>query len=282
MESIGQILKAARERRQISVADVVAATKMTSVFVKAIEADDFGALVAPIYARGFIKLYAVCVGLDPMPLLKKFDVALRTAPTLAPAPSKAPSVKPPEAYAGKPTPPNLQQSGAGLRQGVMVKPEQEKIGSRPKTVSGAELATATSLRVGAHAPVPLLPPSWMASLLAGRLSLLNRLFSVHVPWPRFSLPGRLAYDTLRNNAGKVLPSLPLPAIAWRRIFIVALVIMLVITASLAWDWSHRGPPATTDACRWLAEPPAPYLTVETSPAPSIKTPNTQRQISNAE
>jgi len=43
---------------------------------------------------------------------------------------------------------------------------------------------------------------------------------------------------------------------------VALVVLLIIAASLAWEWSHRGPPSTTDACRWLAEPPAPYLTIE--------------------
>jgi len=93
MESIGQILKAARERRQISVSDVIVATKMTSTFVKAIEADDFDALVAPVYARGFIKLYAGCVGLDPMPLLKQFDVSSRAVPALAPPPSKAPPRK---------------------------------------------------------------------------------------------------------------------------------------------------------------------------------------------
>ena len=57
--------------------------------VKAIEADDFDRLVAPVYARGFIKLYAECVGLDPMPLQKQFDVSSRAAPALAPSPSKA-------------------------------------------------------------------------------------------------------------------------------------------------------------------------------------------------
>lgn len=200
MESIGQILKAARERRQISIADVVVATKMTSAFVKAIEADDFDALVAPVYARGFIKLYAECVGLDPMPLLKQFDVSRRAAPAPSPPPSKAPPRKTSVAYAGK---------------------------LKPKP-----------------------PLSWLASLLAGRLSALNRMFSARVQWPRFKLPS------------KVFPYLPLPAIVWRRIFIVAFVVLLIIAASLAWEWSHRGMPSTTDACRWLAEPPAPYLTIE--------------------
>ncbi|MDP2991062.1 MAG: helix-turn-helix domain-containing protein, partial [Kiritimatiellota bacterium] len=214
MESIGQILKAARERRQISIADVVGATKMTSTFVKAIEANDFDVLVAPVYARGFIKLYAECVGLDPMPLLKQFDVSSRGAPVLAPPPSEAPPRK------------------------------QEKIGGRSKAVN-----PATPLRVGVQAPIPGLLPSWLASLLAERLSALNSLFSVRVQWPRFKLP-----------------DMALPVIVWRRIFIVAGVVLLIITASLAWDWSHRGLPSTTDAGRWLAEPPAPYLAMESRPA----------------
>lgn len=249
MESIGQILKAARERRQISISDVAVATRMTSTFVKAIEANDFDALVAPIYARGFIKLYAECVGLDPMPLLKQFDVSSRAVPELTPPPSKAPPGKASVAYAGKLKPPRLQQSGPLPRQGATGKPEQEKVGGRSKAISGAPL------RVGAHAPIPSRSPAWLASLLAERLSALNRTFISRVQWPQFKLPGRM------------FPYLQLPVIVWRRIFIVALVVLLIIAASLAWEWSHRGLPSTTDACRWLAEPPAPYLNMEARTPP---------------
>ena len=202
MESIGQILKAARERRQISISDVVVATKMTSTFVKAIEADDFDALVAPVYARGFIKLYAACVGLDPMPLQKQFDVSSRAGPALAPPSSPAPTSKTSVAYAGKRKP----------------KSEQEKVGGRSKAVSPAALATAPPLPEGAHAPIPGLPPAWLASLFAGRWSALNRVFSARarVQWPRFKLPSTVsAY-------------LSLPVIVWRRIFIVAIGVLLII------------------------------------------------------
>lgn len=250
MESIGQILKAARERRQISITDVAVATKMTSAFVKAIEANDFDALVAPVYARGFIKLYAACVGLDPMPLLTQFDVSSRAVPALAPPPANALPSKASVAYAGKLKPPRLQQSGPLPSRGATGKPEQEKIGGRSKLVGRAALATASPLQVGAPAQTPELLPVWLASLVAGRLPALKRIFGAHVQWPQFKLPGR------------VFPYLPLPGMVWRRIFIVAFVVLLIIAASLAWEWSHRGPPYTTDACRWLAEPPAPYLTTD--------------------
>ena len=257
MESIGQILKAARERRQISIADVVMATKMTSTFVKAIEANNFNALVAPVYARGFIKLYAECVGLDPMPLQKQFDVSSRAAP---PPSSKAPPRKASVAYAGKRKPPRLQQSGPLPRDGATGKPEQEKVGGQSRSIAGrkdvspAVLATTAPLRVDAHTPIPSRLPSWLVSLFAGRLSALNRMFSARVQWPRFNLPGRM------------LTYFSFPVIVWRRIFIVAGVVLLIIAASLAWEWSHRGLPSTTDACRWLAEPPAPYLTMDAHPA----------------
>lgn len=255
MESIGQILKAARERRQISIADVVVATKMTSTFVKAIEADDFDAIVAPVYARGFIKLYAECVGLDPMPLQKQFDVFRRAPAAPAPLPSKAPPRKASVDYAGKLKSPPLQQSGPLPRHGATGKPGQEKVGGWSKGVSPVALATAAPLRGGAHTPIPSWLPSWLASLLAGRLSALSRLFSMRVQWPQFNLPGRM------------LLYLSFPVIVWRRIFIVAFVVLLIIAASLAWEWSHRGLPTMTDACRWLAEPPAPYLDIEARPAP---------------
>lgn len=249
MESIGQILKAARERRQVSVSDVVAATKMTSTFVCAIEADNFGALIAPIYARGFIKLYAECVGLDPVPLLKQFGadgraVSARPSPPLpvrtAQASSKAPPMKVPVAHAGKLKLPRLQQSGPLPRNGATGKPT----------------------------PISKPPFSWSASLPAGRWPVLNWTFISRVRWPRFKLPSGPACNAMRSTAGRVFQYLLLPAIVWRRIFVVTGVVLLIIAASLAWEWSSQGMPSMTDACRWLAEPPAPYLTVETrTPTP---------------
>jgi len=215
MESIGQTLKAARERRQLSISDVVAATKMTSTFVCAIEADNFGALVAPIYARGFIKLYAEYVGLDPMPLLKQFSAHGQAAPARPQSPSparaaltssKAPPMKAPVAHTGK---------------------------SKPKP-----------------APISKSPLSWSASLPAERWPALNWTLIANIRWPQF------------RKLGERFRRVQLPLMVWRRIVIVAGVVLLIVAASLAWEWSSRGMPSMTDACRWLAEPPAPYLTME--------------------
>jgi len=239
MESIGQILKAARERRQMTISDVVAATKMTSTFVHAIEADNFGTLVAPIYARGFIKLYAECVRMDPAPLLKQFGAAGQAMPaqprshpparTLQ-ALSKAPLMKAQVDHASKPKPPRLQQSGPLPHHGATGKP----------------------------APISKPPLSWPTFLPTRRWPAVNWTFISRIQWPRFKLPSRM------------FPYFPLPVVVWRRIFIITGVALLIIAASLAWEWSRRGMPSMTDACRWLAEPPAPYLAAEARPASPVK------------
>lgn len=70
MESVGHILKTAREDKQMSITDIADVVKTVSQVIKSIENDDFSVFPAPIYARGFIKLYAESVGLDPAPLLE--------------------------------------------------------------------------------------------------------------------------------------------------------------------------------------------------------------------
>ncbi len=107
METIGSALKAARQRRRMTPGDVAEATKMSTAYVEAIDTDRFAALVAPVYARGFIKLYAECVGLDPKPLLQQFSQLGRRHPAAA-APMSLPAARPaapaaaPEAVAALP------------------------------------------------------------------------------------------------------------------------------------------------------------------------------------
>ncbi|MBU4198589.1 MAG: helix-turn-helix domain-containing protein [Verrucomicrobia bacterium] len=72
METIGQTLKKGRENKKMTVVDVAHATRAMVNHIQAIEADDFHIFPAPIYALGFIKLYAECVGLNPQPLMQVY------------------------------------------------------------------------------------------------------------------------------------------------------------------------------------------------------------------
>jgi hypothetical protein len=70
--TIGQKLEAARRSKGVTVSEAGQATKILSKFIEAMEADDFGALSAPVYAKSFIKMYAQYLGLEAQPLVDEY------------------------------------------------------------------------------------------------------------------------------------------------------------------------------------------------------------------
>lgn len=70
--SFGQTLRNAREAKGLTTSQVAAQTRMLVQIVEEMEREDFHRIAAPIYGRGFVKLYAECVGLDPLPLVREF------------------------------------------------------------------------------------------------------------------------------------------------------------------------------------------------------------------
>jgi len=190
METIGNKLKAAREKRKLSRADVAKAVRISTQYVEAIENNEFHKLIAPIYAKGFIKLYAQCVQLDPAPLLGQFS-ALEGSVEPSPAEREWPDKK--EVFSQK---------------------------------------TRRSLNVS------------FAALLD---VVKKRIHRIKLPEIRqFSVPS--------------LKPLEAPVKKWLVIIIVATVLCAVMLPVLvkhltASNANLRVPPA----CRWIAEPPEPYL-----------------------
>ena len=70
--SLGDKLKQARQARKLTPSEIASATRMKVQVVEALEQEDFSRIAAPIYAKGFIKLYAEYVGLDPAPLIDDY------------------------------------------------------------------------------------------------------------------------------------------------------------------------------------------------------------------
>ena len=64
MDSIGETLREARHAKQASLEDAARATKIKLEILERLEADEFDALAAPMYTKGFLKLYAEYLGLD--------------------------------------------------------------------------------------------------------------------------------------------------------------------------------------------------------------------------
>ena len=90
--SLGNTLRAAREACGLTTSELAARTHMLVQIVEGLENEDFRRIPAPIYGRGFIKLYCEAVNLDPKPLQAEFmDLFNRTKD--APAKSEMPPVR---------------------------------------------------------------------------------------------------------------------------------------------------------------------------------------------
>ncbi len=74
--ALGAALRKAREARDLTASEVAAGTNMKMQIVEDLEREDFHRIAAPIYGKGFIKLYAEFVGLDPKPLIDDFSLLI--------------------------------------------------------------------------------------------------------------------------------------------------------------------------------------------------------------
>lgn len=70
LAQIGQILRARREERRLSVREVENATSIRTNFIEAIEEGNLARLISPIYAQGFIKKYAAFLEIDGESLIE--------------------------------------------------------------------------------------------------------------------------------------------------------------------------------------------------------------------
>lgn len=106
--SVGATLRQAREAKGLSLEDIKNSTQIMTRQLQEMEHDDFSSFAAPIYAKGFIRLFARAVGLDPEPLVREFSAqpmkggggspALKAMPAPEPppaAPAPSPSDAPP-------------------------------------------------------------------------------------------------------------------------------------------------------------------------------------------
>ena len=75
MPSLGDRFRAAREARGLSLSDVAEQIRIRSVYLGAIEDENWGAIGAPVYTRGFLRTYARYLALDPEEVVAEFNGA---------------------------------------------------------------------------------------------------------------------------------------------------------------------------------------------------------------
>ena len=81
-DALGERFRAAREARGLSLSDVAEQIRIRSVYLAAIEDENWNAIGAPVYVRGFLRTYARFLGIDPEEAVAAFN---RTQPQPASA-----------------------------------------------------------------------------------------------------------------------------------------------------------------------------------------------------
>src|SRR5919108_3371430 len=102
-DSLGSYLRQERERQQVSLQAIAAATKIQLKFLEALEHDAYDQLPATPFVVGFLRAYAQYVTLDPEMVLTAYrslhcaseppEVASRPVPTPTPSPQRRPLLR---------------------------------------------------------------------------------------------------------------------------------------------------------------------------------------------
>ena len=72
LPSPGTMIRDARQAQRLSVDDLAAHTKLARATVEALERDDFGALLEPVYVRGYYRKCAKVLGVDEKTLIDAY------------------------------------------------------------------------------------------------------------------------------------------------------------------------------------------------------------------
>lgn len=65
MGQLGELLKEARQNKGVSLEEVEKELRIRSKYLQALEDEDFSVMPAEVYAKGFLRNYAIYLGLDP-------------------------------------------------------------------------------------------------------------------------------------------------------------------------------------------------------------------------
>jgi cytoskeletal protein RodZ len=75
MPALGERFRAAREARGLSLSDVAEQIRIRSVYLAAIEDENWSTIGAPVYIRGFLRTYGRFLGLDTEEIVSEFNGA---------------------------------------------------------------------------------------------------------------------------------------------------------------------------------------------------------------
>lgn len=307
MQTLGQVFREAREQKKATMSEAAAATRMKTSHVVALENEDFAKFGVPIYAKGFIRLYAEYLGLDPAPLVREYVERFVTvprppispestsrwlhkknppSPALAPTvsyeavPAAEPAAPPPAAASGSKVVSNLASASAAIDAGARPAPgavprftpastARPQPPPKPAAPAAPEDRLQPELRFDAPRPAPVRKPAPAAPV---------------APAPQRELPfvpppdSAAAEPTMLVRGSRVdfsqLRTYSIRAVA-------ALIVAGALCGVVQGVHSCRrakpvvaAPPALPPGVKSVVveEPPAPFLDLEPAPAAGARRP----------
>lgn len=133
-QSLGALLRTARERKGMELEDVAEVTHVRKEYLNALEEGRYSDLPEDVYARNFLRLFGQAVGLESASLLERFTRE-RSAPKPTRTPTmgsgRAPAVERTPPAPSRPTEPPARSSPAPQR-------AEQRADPRPRTTADAE------------------------------------------------------------------------------------------------------------------------------------------------
>lgn len=206
MSALGEEFKSAREARGLSLSDVAERLHIRSVYLAAIEDEDWHVIGAPVYVRGFMRTYARFLGLDPEAAVARFSAVVPPGTPAASSPSRPAAAAPVERTPGETASPSLAAILAiALAVVAVIFVAYEFYQYRAGTPPGLPAAqiTAAPDAVDASPVADASAPATDEPLAAGSLKPGLGVEVTDTSWLRVSIDGKLAYEgTLRTGAVK--------------------------------------------------------------------------------
>lgn len=100
METVGELLRAEREKKGLSIKDIETAISIRALYIKAIEDGDYTVVPGEVYLKGFIRNYANYLGLNGPEMVASYRqsqqpiVPETVEIPVEPTPPQAPQAKP--------------------------------------------------------------------------------------------------------------------------------------------------------------------------------------------
>jgi len=247
--AIGPTLQEARLKKQLTPSQVAEITRMKVQLVEDLEKDDFHRIAATIYGKGFIKLFAECVDLDPKPLIADYVRSVEgDKPSLIP---DGATTLPPEEP--EPPPPAEEETPVETETAVETEvPEKE-----PEEEEGVDLfayAKTKRKRIVPDRPTP--QPSAVKTAIAEKAGAASE--AVKQGGANAADACRRTMETMGNRLADVRwGDAPLKVIG---VVIGILVVLLFVISGLSNCMGRHGDRAVSDdTLRLAVDPPEPYF-----------------------